>query len=90
MSALAMAESYRLADGFHPFLLALQVLARGDGECWVPSSRAALKRALLRPKDEALIHDKDLDATVRHAVALGLLSASSTPARLVITGGECA
>ncbi len=83
-----MADSFRLADGFLPFLLALQVLARGDGECWEPLSRAALKRALRRPRDGVLIGDKDLDATLRHAVAMGLLSAGSTPARLVLAGGD--
>lgn len=89
-TATPVAEHYRQRDGFHPFLLTLQVLAHGAGDCWEPPSKAALKRALRRFKDESVLSDSDLDAVIRHCVSMGLLSAESTPARLILAGGDSA
>lgn len=86
-AATELAEKFRQAGGFQPFLLALVVLAHGEGDCWEPKSKAALKRSLRRPKDDTELSDKDLDAVIRHAVAMGLLTAGSTPARLVLNTG---
>lgn len=86
--ATAVADLYRQADGFLPHLLTLQVIAHGGGDCWEPPSKAALKRALRRPKDGGVMSDGDLNSTVHHAVSMGLLDSSSTPARLALnTGG---
>lgn len=88
-TATSVAEGFRLANGWHPFLLALQVIANGDETgTWEPKSKAALKRSLRRPKDDTELSDKDLDAVIRHAVAMGLLTAGSTPARLVLNTGR--
>ena len=86
--ATELAEEFRQAGGFQPFLLALQTIAHGAGDCWEPPSKAALKRALRRPKDDSILTDSDLDAVIRHAVAMGLLTSESTPARLALDGGE--
>ena len=87
-TATELTERFRQAGGFRPFLLVLLVLAHGEGGTWEPPSKAALKRSLRRPNDDGLIGKKDLDATVRHAVSMGLLSAGSTPGRLLLAGSE--
>lgn len=87
-AATELAEKFRQAGGFQPFLLVLVVLAHGEGDCWEPPSKAALKRSLRRPKDDTELSDKDLDAVIRHAVSMGLLTAGSTPARLVLNTGR--
>ena len=88
-TAISVAEGFRLANGWHPFLLALQVIANGDESgVWEPPSKAALKRSLRRPKDDTALSDKDLDAVIRHAVSMGLLTAGSTPACLVLDTGR--
>lgn len=86
--ATELAEKFRQAGGFQPFLLALVVLAHGTGDYWEPPSKAALKRSLRRPKDHTALSDSDLDAIIRHAVAMGLLSSGSTPARLLLDSGR--
>lgn len=87
-TATAAAEGFRLANGWHPFLLTLQVIVHADESgTWEPPSKAALKRSLRRPKDASTISDKDLDAVIRHGIAMGLLSSESTPARLVLDTG---
>lgn len=88
-TATSVAEGFRLANGWHPFLLALQVIVHADETgTWEPPSKAALKRSLRRPKDDTELSDKDLDAVIRHAVAMGLLTAGSTPDRLVLNTGR--
>ena len=88
-TATSVAEGFRLASGWHPFLLALQVIVHaGETGTWGPKSKAALKRSLRRPKDDTELSDKDLDAVIRHAAAMGLLSAESTLERLVLAGSK--
>ncbi|MGP5033818.1 hypothetical protein ACTXKE_02690 [Brachybacterium alimentarium] len=77
-TALQLAEAYRLAGGYRPFLLTLWVLAHAEGECWEPPSKAYVKRKLTRPRDEFDCSDAELETAVAIAVAHGLLGEGST------------
>lgn len=87
-TAARLADRHRATNGFLPFILTLAVIAHGAGDCWEPASKLALKRALRRPKDESILGDKSLEAVVRHAVAMHLLSPESTTEKLTLAGAR--
>jgi len=86
--AADVADHYRKAGGFRPFLLALLVLAHGVGDCWETPSKAAVRRALTRPKDDEPCSEDDAEAALGHAVAMGLAAEGSTLRRITLSGGE--
>lgn len=89
--AATVAEQYRLAGGYRPFLLALLAVAYGDGQAWEPASKAALRRALTRPKDEELCSEADAQAALDHAVAMGIIGEGSHLRRIaLLSSGEVA
>lgn len=87
-TAQRLAEEYRLADGFRPFLLTLWVLARAEGAAWPPPSKMDLKRKLTRPRDEFPCTETELRDTLAIAISQGLLAGGSTISRLVLASGE--
>lgn len=87
-TATDVANRYREAGGFRPFLLVLLALAHGDGHTWETPSKAAVRRALTRPADEESCTETDAETALVHAIAMGLVAEGSTLRRIILTGGE--
>lgn len=89
--AATVAEQYRLAGGFRPFLITLLAVAHGDGQAWEPPSKAALRRALTRPNDETTCSEDDAQSALDHAMAMGLVGEGSNLRRIaLLSSGEVA
>ncbi|MEE1651830.1 hypothetical protein V1260_13690 [Brachybacterium sp. J144] len=90
-TAQELAERYRQAGGFRPFLLTLLALAHVEGGVWETPSKAAVRRALTRPNDEEVCSEADAEVALVHAVRMGLLLEGSTLRRLVLaSAGDAA
>lgn len=89
-TAIEVAERYRQANGFRPFLLGLLALAYGDGASWEPASKAAVRRALTRPRDEELCSEADAQAALEHAVAMGIIGEGSHLRHIILLTAEVA